>query len=144
MHGGNYKPVVVLADDHFGILNKVAQVLAEEAKIVASVSDGSAAVQAAMEFRPDVLVLDIAMPNLTGIEAAREIRRRGLSPRIIFLTIQQDPEMIDAACEIGASYVLKKKMHIDLILALKEELVGRRFVSTPDVPAVRSGCEGNY
>ncbi len=84
------------------------------------------------------MILDVAMPNLTGIDAAREMRRRGLPVRIIFLTIQEDPEFIHAARELNASYVLKKKMRTDLLLALKEELVGRRFFSSTNGTPTRA------
>jgi DNA-binding NarL/FixJ family response regulator len=126
----NKKPTVVLADDHVGMLNKVSELLGQQVRIVAKVRDGSASIQAAVDHNPDVLILDIAMPGLNGIQAAREMRRRGLASSIIFLTVQDDAELVDLAETIGASYVLKPRMHTDLLFALNETLLGRRFIST--------------
>jgi DNA-binding NarL/FixJ family response regulator len=75
------------------------------------------------------LVLDIAMPGLDGIQAAREVRRLTLAARLIFLTVQEDADYMRAAHDLGASYVLKHRMHIDLPVAMKEALAGRMFVS---------------
>ena len=125
----NVKPTLVLADDHIGMLNKVVEILGEEFRIVAKVHDGHAAVRATLDFHPDILVLDIAMPKLNGIEAARELRSRGIDTKIIFLTVQEDLDYLKAALQIGASYVLKPRMSSDLILAVRETLQGRKFVS---------------
>src|SRR6266478_1699719 len=101
----NNKPTVVLADDHLGMLDKVTEVLGEEVRIVARVRDGISSVRATQELMPDILLLDVAMPELNGIEAAREVRRCGLASSIIFLTVQHDADYIQIAREIGASYV---------------------------------------
>lgn len=125
----NVKPTLVLADDHVGMLNKVVEILGEEVRILAKVQDGHAAVRATLEFKPDVLVLDIAMPKLNGIEAARQLRSRGVATKIIFLTVQEDLDYLRAALQIGASYVLKPRMNTDLVVAVRETLMGRKFVS---------------
>jgi|KBSMisStaDraftv2_1062788.scaffolds.fasta_scaffold323691_2 DNA-binding NarL/FixJ family response regulator len=138
MPNAKVKPTLVLADDHIGMLNKVVEILGEEVRILAKVQDGYSAVRAAQDFNPDLLVLDIAMPKLNGIEAARELRRRGLATKIIFLTVQEDLDYLKAAQEIGAGYVLKPRMSTDLIVAVREALMGRMFVSstlTAVVPA---------
>jgi DNA-binding NarL/FixJ family response regulator len=131
------KPTVVLADDHLGMLDKVTEVLGKEVRIVARVRDGISSVRATQELKPDILLLDVAMPGLNGIEAAREVRRRGLASRIIFLTVQHDADYIQIAREIGASYVLKSKMHTDLLVAIQEALVGRIFTSSSAPAASR-------
>jgi DNA-binding NarL/FixJ family response regulator len=97
--------------------------------VVATVANGALAVRTVEDLQPDIVVLDIAMPVMGGMEAAREIRRMGLSTRIIFLSIQQDRDYIDAAVEMGASYVLKSRMKSDLLMAIDETLAGREFVS---------------
>ena len=125
----NGRPTVVLADDHPRVLSTVGEILASEFDILAGVSDGIKAVQAAIKYKPDILVLDIAMPGLDGIQAAREVRRLTLPARLVFLTIQEDADYMRAAHDLGASYVLKHRMHIDLPTALKEALAGRMFVS---------------
>lgn len=121
---------VVLADDHIGIVQMVSRLLADEFDVVATVGDGATVVQAAISHSPDVVVLDICMPGLDGIQAAREIRRQGISSKLVILTVQKDPEYMEAARNLGASYVLKCHMHKDLVQALKEALAGRIFVST--------------
>ena len=124
------KPTVVLADDHMGILNRVSEVLAQEYNVVAMVNNGADAVKAVTEFAPDVLILDITMPGMDGIKAGREIKRLGLTSKLIFLSVREDADYIEAARAIGASYVLKPRLHVDLTLALKETLAGRIFISS--------------
>jgi DNA-binding NarL/FixJ family response regulator len=133
----NNKPTVVLADDHLGMLAKVTEILGEEVRILARVRDGISSVRATREFKPDILLLDVAMPELNGIEAAREVRRCGLATSIIFLTVQHDADYIQIARGIGASYVLKSKMHTDLLHAIQEALVGRIFASSSAPAASR-------
>jgi len=123
------RPTVVLADDHARVLSRVGELLADECNVVAGVSDGIKVVQAALKYKPDIVVLDIAMPGLDGIQAAREVRRCALPARLIFLTVQEDADYIRAAQDLGASYVVKRRMHIDLPLAIKEALAGRMFFS---------------
>lgn len=125
----NELPTVVLADDHECVRNRAIEVLGAACCVVASVDDGYSSVEAAEEFRPDLIILDICMPALDGIQAAREIRRRGLSCKIIFLTVQKDPEYVHIANQLGASYVLKTRMHLDLPVAVKTALAEGTFVS---------------
>lgn len=134
----NGKPTIVLADDHSGMLSKVSEILGDDFTVVAKVGDGIASIQAAVEFLPDILILDIAMPNMDGIQAAREVQRQGLKSKIIFLTVQEDPDYIQTAHEMGASFVLKPKLHTDLLVAIQEALCGRRFVSTISSPLSHS------
>ena len=129
MTAGTNKPRIVLADDHQLMLDKIAHLLQRDFEIVAIVQTGRMAVQAVTELKPDVVVLDIAMPELGGIEAAREIRKIGSSARIVFLSIQDDPEYIEAASAMGIGYVLKSRMRSDLAEAIREALAGRLFVS---------------
>ena len=123
------RPRVVLADDHAGVLKSVREILGDGVEIVATVREGIKAVEAAIEFQPDILVLDIAMPGLDGMRAAMEIKRLGLCVKLVFLTVQEDHDYVEAAHSIGASYVLKARMNVDLPLAIREALAGRRFVS---------------
>jgi len=94
------------------------------------VSDGRAAVDAVFQLQPDLVVLDIMMPELDGLHAARELRERGSSAKVVFLTIQQDEEYVSAAMESGGvAYVLKSRMYSDLIRAISQALAGNVFVS---------------
>lgn len=125
----NGRPTVVLADDHDGVISRVREILSADFHIVAAVNNGMQVAAATLKYRPDILVLDIAMPGLDGIQAAREVRRLALPSRLIFLTVQEDADYMQAAQALGASYVLKPRMHIDLPLAIQESLAGRMFVS---------------
>jgi len=83
-----------------------------------------------MKLQPDVIVTDISMPKLNGIEAANRLWESGCSSRIAFLTVQTDPDVVRAALEAGAlGYVLKSSVTTDLLIAIEEALAGRTFVS---------------
>lgn len=131
---------VVIADDHEGMLTRICEVLRGLCQVVATANDGLTAIAAVIRFKPDIAILDISMPNVDGLNAAAEIRRLGLPAKLIFLTIQEDDEFIQAARDMSASYVLKCQMHTDLAIAIGESLAGRIFVSQinsvhlPEVP----------
>src|SRR3954462_13201875 len=97
------RPRILLADDHLLLLGAFETLLASEYDVVASVSDGRALIAAAEKLQPDVIVLDISMPLLNGLDAGREIRR--LFPRIklVFVTMNEDADLPAAACRLGAS-----------------------------------------
>jgi DNA-binding NarL/FixJ family response regulator len=120
---------VVIADDHEGMLTRICEVLRGLCRVVATAKDGLTAIAAVIQFKPDIAILDISMPNLDGLNAAAEIRRLGLPAKLIFLTIQEDEEFIQAARDMSASYVLKCQMHTDLAIAIRESLAGRTFTS---------------
>jgi DNA-binding NarL/FixJ family response regulator len=116
---------ILLADDHPGVLEHASRILAVRFEVVGVVSDGRAAVNETLRLKPDLVVLDIMMPELDGFHAARELRRRGSDAKVVFLTIQQNEEYIAAALESGgAAYVLKSRMHSDLIPAIDRALEG--------------------
>jgi DNA-binding NarL/FixJ family response regulator len=132
------KSHVLLADDHGGMLEYVSKLLsADGCIVVGTASDGQAAIAAAVKLRPDVVVLDISMPILNGIQAAEHMKEANPSIKIVFLTVLADTDICRAALETGAlGYVLKSRLETDLIPALKLATVGSRFVSpgceTPD------------
>jgi len=123
------KPTVVIADDHPEMLEAVSQLLREEFDIVSTVQDGASALQVVTELKPAVVILDIAMPKMGGIEVAQELKRLKLSSKIIFISIHYDPGYIQVLTAMGASYVLKMRIQTDLIPAIRETLHGRVFVS---------------
>jgi DNA-binding NarL/FixJ family response regulator len=101
-----------------------------ELRVIYEVADGLKAVQKAEELKPDLILLDIGLPTLNGIEAARQIR--GLAPesKIIFLTEQMAPEIVQAAMKLGAlGYVFKAHANVDLLHAIDIVLSGQPFVS---------------
>jgi DNA-binding NarL/FixJ family response regulator len=121
---------VLLVDDLTAVLSAVANLLQNSFEIVGMVSDGAAALNTALALRPDLVVLDISMPGMSGIEVARELRRRGCSSKIVFLTVHADAD-IRATCFAagGLGYVVKVLMESDLIPAMNEALAGREFIS---------------
>jgi DNA-binding NarL/FixJ family response regulator len=121
---------VLLADDHQEVIARVCGTLGEEFEIVGTVENGNQAVSAVLELDPDVLVTDISMPFLNGLEAAKQIQKVNHHTKIIFLTVHEDPDFLAAAFKAGASgYVTKPRLCLDLILAIHEVLKGRTFVS---------------
>jgi DNA-binding NarL/FixJ family response regulator len=122
---------VVLADDHPAMLENTSELLGSRFNVVARVSDGKSAVEAITRLNPQIAVLDIMMPKLDGIAAARELLRNGSKTKVIFLTIQNDEDYIAAALSAGAlGYVLKSRMRKDLPLAIEQALAGNVFVSS--------------
>ena len=121
---------VLVADDHAAVLRSIVRLLSTDFDIVGTVADGKALLEAVKTTKPDVLVLDIAMPLITGIEAAQILRERGYKGKIIFLTVHDDPELVTAARELGAlGYVAKERMLFDLPAAIKSALKGKAFMS---------------
>jgi DNA-binding NarL/FixJ family response regulator len=125
-----------LADDHEAMLDRVARLLAIECNVVGTATDGQQALEAARELKPDVLVLDISMPVMNGIETAHRLKEAGAETRIVFLTVHDDPDFAREALEAGAlGYVIKPRIVSDLLAAVKEAHAGRSFVS----PSLSSG-----
>jgi CheY-like chemotaxis protein len=121
---------VVVADDVQEMVDAVAKRLAPGCAVIGSVSDGAALVECALELAPDLLVTDISMPKLTGIEALRRLRDQGVQIPAIVLTVHQDEELLKEALSLGVrGFVLKRQLVRDLPLAVREVLEGRTFVS---------------
>jgi len=116
------RATVVLADDHPGMLVEILKFLQPHFEIVAAVENGILAVQAISAWRPDIAILDIAMPGMTGIEAAQRLLEMKSSTSIIFLTMQPDPDYLQAADALGAGVVVKSRMRSDLLLAIETAL----------------------
>ena len=129
-NGDGGRPRVVLADDHREMLVRVTALLASEFTVVGAVGDGETLLDAEADLRPDVLVIDITMPGISGLEAAALVRRRGSQVPIVFLSVHEEPEFVVAARQAGAlGYVSKVRLASDLIPAVRAALDGRRFVS---------------
>ena len=121
---------VLLADDHETILQRVRAVLGEEFEIVAAVKNGQDALAETQRLDPDVLVIDISMPVVDGLCAARQLHGKKLHTRIVFLTVHEDQDFVNAAFVAGASaYVTKSRVTTDLVPAIRDALAGRRFIS---------------
>jgi DNA-binding NarL/FixJ family response regulator len=124
------KPRVVLADDHRLLREAFAQLLAPACEVVEAVADGRAALAAAAEMKPDIVVLDIAMPLLNGLDAARQLKRTMPDVKVIFLTVSEDPELAAEAFRCGASgYLLKNSAASELLQAVRDVVEGRSYVT---------------
>ncbi len=126
---------VILADDHEAMLDRIAKLLITECDVVGTATDGRQALEAARVLKPDVMVLDISMPVMNGIETARRLREAGAKTRIIFLTVHSNPDYAREALETGAlGYVIKPRIASDLMAAINEVFAGRTFVSPLSPP----------
>jgi DNA-binding NarL/FixJ family response regulator len=124
------KVKILLADDHRIILEGLKTLLEAEYDVVAMVEDGHALVKEALLLKPDVIIADISMPSLNGIDAIRQIRKEGLNPKVIFLTMHNDAMYAREALDMGASgFVLKHSASSELLTALHEALKGHTHIS---------------
>ena len=121
---------ILVADDRSEVLETVVPMLEAHFAVVGTASDGWAAVEAEKKLRPDVVVLDISMPVMSGIVVAKEMRKNGSKGAIVFLTVHQDSDILAAAKRAGGlGYVVKARLGTDLVFAINEALEGREFVS---------------
>ena len=124
------KPRVLLVDDNEAMLVRITAVLAPVCVVVGTARNGGAALEAARALQPDVIVLDVSMPGMTGIELASRLRKNGSSAVLVFLTVHDDDELIAAARNAGGmGYVVKPRLAADLLHAIDEARAGRAFVS---------------
>ena len=139
------RPRVLLADDHRIVAEGLRSLLEEEFELAGIVEDGRAMVKAARELQPDVIVADISMPLLNGIDALAQLKQHDPKVRVVFLTMHRDAAYARRALDAGAAgFVLKHSATAELVLAVRAALQGRTFV-TPDLAAelmhaVRNGA----
>lgn len=121
---------VLLADDHLMLVEALKKVLEADYDVVGSVGDGLALLNAAESLRPDVVVLDIAMPLLNGLDAGRQLRHSFPTVKLVFLTMNEDPYLVGEAFRSGASaYLLKQGAALELTLAISDVLKGKTYVT---------------
>jgi CheY-like chemotaxis protein len=134
------RPRVLLADDHLTFMESVSDFLADAFDVVALAGDGRQAVDLASRLKPDVVVLDVTMPQLDGFQALEELSRACPNIRVVFLTMHRDDQFVSASIDAGAyGYVLKSRVHSDLIGAIHHALAGRLFVPSPASLAAVAG-----
>jgi len=122
---------VILAEDHPRMAEALQSILQAEFELVATVRDGWALVNAAKELKPDVIVADVSMPQLSGINAARAITAAGVTAKIIFLTMHADALLVTEAFRAGASaYLLKDAAANELPVAIRQVVKGNRYVTS--------------
>jgi DNA-binding NarL/FixJ family response regulator len=125
------KPRILLADDHPPLLEAASTLLKPHFNLVGIVTDGAMLVSEALRLRPDVIVTDITMPVMTGIDAVIQLRKSGSSVKVVFLTIHSEEEFLRACIAEGAlGYVLKSRMQTHLIPAIDAALEGRTYISS--------------
>jgi DNA-binding NarL/FixJ family response regulator len=124
------RPRVLLADDHKEVCDSVVRLLTPEFEVIGVVQDGRELLNAESNLLPDVCVIDISMPSICGIEAARVLKASGSKAAIVVLTVHEDPDLVRAALYIGAlGYVVKSRIASDLPTALRVVLTGGSFIS---------------
>jgi len=123
---------ILVADDHEEIRNEIVQLLRRQFEVLGAVGDGPEFLEAVDRLKPDLCVLDISMPNMSGIEAAQRIKDSDSQTKIVFLTLHDDSDFRDAALEVGEGYVTKARMGRELLPAIKEVLAGGTFCRTRD------------
>lgn len=121
---------ILIADDHADMREQLARMLAPEHDVVALVSDGKAAVEAAVQLAPDLALLDISMPVMSGIAAARRLKQCARTTKVVFITCHTDAAYVEEAFRLGAAgYVLKPNLASELPDAIREVLSGSSYRS---------------
>jgi DNA-binding NarL/FixJ family response regulator len=134
------RPRVLLADDHTLVIDGLRRILEPECEVVGAVEDGRSLLQAAERLKPDIILLDISMPLLNGVEAARRLRKTVPDTKLIFVTMHADATYVNGAFRAGASgYVLKRCASMELVSAIQEVLKGRTYIT----PLVRKDILGD-
>ena len=126
------RTTVLLADGNSAVLDHVRAMLEKEKdyQVIATISDGAVVVDEYLRLRSDVLILDISMGNLSGIDIARQLRDSGANAKIVFLTVHADADYVNATFGAGGSaYVVKSRLNLDLLPAIKAVLSNKLFVS---------------
>jgi DNA-binding NarL/FixJ family response regulator len=136
------RPKVLLADDHTLFSEGLIRLLSDRFEIVGSVRDGAQLLDAASRLRPDVIVSDVSMPTLSGVDAMAHLKAKRISARVILLTMHADARIAAAALRAGAAgFVLKQSSGDELVTAIDEVLQGRTYLTpalTKEVLALMS------
>jgi len=123
-------PRVLLVDNNEVMLARSAAALKRCCAVIESATDGLAPLEAARTLKPDIIVLDVSMPGMNGLEVAARLREAGCTAAVVFLTVHDDEDIILAAKAAGAiGYVVKPRLFSDLTVAVQEARAGRPFVS---------------
>jgi DNA-binding NarL/FixJ family response regulator len=132
------RPRVLLADDHQMLLDALKGVLEPRCEVVDMVGDGRSLLEAAAKLQPDIIVVDIAMPQLNGLDAARQIKHSMPRVKLIFMTMNEDPYLVGEAFRAGASaYLVKQAAALELTNAIELVLKGRSYVT----PSIADGLD---
>lgn len=129
------RPRILLADDHRMLADALKRILEPRCEVVGTVGDGRALLKAASTLNPEIVVLDIAMPQLNGLDAARQLKRAMPEIKLIFMTMNEEPDLVGEAFRAGASaYLLKQAAALELTVAIEKVLKGGSYI-TPSAAA---------
>jgi DNA-binding NarL/FixJ family response regulator len=124
------RPRLLLADDHQMLVDALRSILEPKYEVVGSASDGRSLLKAAEKLRPDVIVIDIAMPNLNGLDAGRQLKQKMPAVKLIFMTMNEDPYLVGEAFRAGASaFLLKQAAGFELIDAIEKVLRRSKYLT---------------
>src|SRR5262245_24448274 len=124
------RPKLLLAEDHTIVAQALQSLLEDEFEVVGTVGDGHALVEAALRLAPDLILVDISMPALNGFDAVRQMWKRRVTAKVVFLTMHTDVRLVAEAFRCGgAGYVLKQSTGDELITCIREVLDGHRYVT---------------
>src|ERR1044071_4255368 len=125
------RPRVLLADDHALLLGAFEKLLESECEVIGTATDGRMLVNQALDVKPELIVLDVTMPKLNGLDAARQIKAQLPRTKLVFVTMNEDPDLAAEAFRVGASaYLLKRSAGAELLLAIREGMKHRSYVTT--------------
>jgi DNA-binding NarL/FixJ family response regulator len=134
-------PRVMLADDHTILVEAFRKLLEPQYEVVGTVADGRALVETAPKLKPDVIVVDIAMPLMNGLEAGLRLKELMPSVKLIFLTMNEDPDLaVDAIHSGGSGYLLKSSAASELMHAIQQALKGKSYVT----PQIARGMQKSF
>jgi len=134
------RPRVLLADDHALLLGAFEKLLESECEVIGTATDGRMLVNQALDVKPELIVLDVTMPKLNGLDAARQIKAQLPRTKLVFVTMNEDPDLAAEAFRVGASaYLLKRSAASELLVAIREVMKGRSYVT----PLVTGGLVGS-
>jgi DNA-binding NarL/FixJ family response regulator len=136
------RPTVLLADDHVIFIDGIVRILKEHFDVVGTVNDGGSLLDAASRLHPDVIVTDISMPTVSGLEGLRQLKGKHIDSRVVFLTMHADASLAAEAFRLGAkAFVLKHSSGDELVKAIEAVLQGHKYISpalTDEVLALMS------
>ncbi len=135
------KPTVLLADDHTMIAEAFRSLLEPEYEVVATVHDGRALLETALQKKPDVVVVDVGMPLLNGLTAAQQLKQQMRRVKVVYVTMNEDPDLAAEAMRTGGSgYLLKSSAASELLKSIREVLRGGTYVT----PKIKQGIEESF
>lgn len=124
-----HKATAIVIDDHPGALKVACEIMEPDFEILATCGDSQTALDIVSMSNPDILVMDIGLPGVSGFETARQLKAQGRSIKIVFITAMEDSDYANAARDMGSSFVIKRRIRTDLLRAARDTMNGNVFLS---------------